>query len=375
MGRINRRVEIPLPSTCYRCGSPALYKHGRMHKIVYDLRFFDFGVKRWVTQYSTGRVRCRCCSVAFPPPEFTQIRGKFGHDLRIWVIYQMIALRQTHHKVFEHLGTMFHYDFNVQFCQKNKAQMADFYSGTYASILEKIAGGRFVHVDETSVSIQGTAAYVWVFTNLEEVAYVYHPTREGDLLRSVLRVFNGILISDFYSAYDSVDCLQQKCLIHLMRDMNDDLRKHPFDEEYGRLIKDFSKLLKDIIVTVDRYGLRKRHLNKHRKHVERFFAKHLTGRYRSEVARSYQKRLTKFQDKLFTFLTVDGVPWNNNYAEHAIKAFATYRNITNGCFTENGIRQYLVLLSIYQTCVYKEIDFLRFLRSRETTFESFSARS
>jgi len=42
--------------------------------------------------------------------------------------------------------------------------------------------------------------------------------------------FGGVLVSDFYSAYDSAKCAQQKCLIHLARDINDDLFHSPFDE-------------------------------------------------------------------------------------------------------------------------------------------------
>ena len=61
--------------------------------------------------------------------------------------------------------------------------------------------------------------------------YVYAPTREGDTLRETLAGFKGVLVSDFYAAYDAMDCPQQKCLIHLIRDLNDDLLKNPFDEE------------------------------------------------------------------------------------------------------------------------------------------------
>jgi len=48
-------------------------------------------------------------------------------------------------------------------------------------------------------------------------------------LKDVLHKFKGVLISDFYSAYDSIDCRQQKCLIHLIRDMNDDYHKNQYD--------------------------------------------------------------------------------------------------------------------------------------------------
>jgi hypothetical protein len=58
--------------------------------------------------------------------------------------------------------------------------------------------------------------YVWVFASPE--AAVYAPTREGDTVRETLAGFKGVLVSDFYAAYDAMDCQQQKCLVHLVRD-------------------------------------------------------------------------------------------------------------------------------------------------------------
>jgi hypothetical protein len=73
---------------------------------------------------------------------------------------------------------------------------------------------------------------------------------------------------------------------------------------------------------------------------------------------------------LFTFLKHDGVPWNN--AEHAIKHYdARYRVITDGKMTATGLSDYLVLLSIYQTCKYKGVSFLRFLLSQERDIDVF----
>ena len=62
---------------------------------------------------------------------------------------------------------------------------------------------------------------------MEEVIYFYTPTREGSTIQSMLKKFSGILVTDFYAAYDSIECPQQKCLIHLIRDLNDELLKHP----------------------------------------------------------------------------------------------------------------------------------------------------
>ena len=78
------------------------------------------------------------------------------------------------------------------------------YQGTYEGILRTIVKGRLIHADETQVSIEGKRAYVWVFTTLEEVIYYYTETREGDFLHELLREFRGVLVSDFYAAYDAL---------------------------------------------------------------------------------------------------------------------------------------------------------------------------
>ena len=74
----------------------------------------------------------------------------------------------------------------------------------------------------------------------------------------MLKDFKGVLVSDFYAAYDSIQCPQQKCLIHLIRDLNDDVLKQPYDEELKRLSLAFVVLLKPMVESIDRYGLKTR---------------------------------------------------------------------------------------------------------------------
>lgn len=71
------------------------------------------------------------------------------------------------------------------------------------------------------------------------------------------------------------------------------------------------------------------------------------------------------------FLEHDGVPWNNNNAEHAIKAFVRLRNIVRGSSTAKGLQEYLVLLSISETCKCKGVSFLDFLLSGDVDVDTF----
>jgi hypothetical protein len=206
------------------------------------------------------------------------------------------------------------------------------------------------------------------------VAYQYSPTRDGNVVRDILTGFKGVLVSDFYAVYDSLDCPQQKCLIHLVRDFNDDLFSHPFDEELKQLGRDFTALLQGMVETIDRFGLKRLHLAKHQRTVDRFYSRLSQAAYQSEAAVYYQQRLMRYKDKLFTFLGRDGVPWNNNNGENAIKRFAALRKILGTAFSEDGIKDYMVLLSIAQTLRYRGGSFWRFLLSRETDIDAFTAR-
>ena len=189
--------------------------------------------------------------------------------------------------------------------------------------MKRLCNGRLLHVDETSVSVMGKEGYVWVLTSLEEVAYFYTPTREGDTIQAMLKDFSGVLVSDFYAAYDAIECPQQKCLIHFIRDLNDELLKHPYDDELKQLAGAFAGLVKPMVETVDRRGLKKRFLGKAPNLCRSIstsvsVANSVTG----EAARKIIERLQKNRNTMFTFLDFDDVPWNNNNAEHAIKAFA-----------------------------------------------------
>src|SRR5207245_9552517 len=134
------------------------------------------------------------------------------------------------------------------------------------------------HVDETKINIQCADQYVWVFTDGKHVLFRLTPTREAAVVREVLAGYDGILVSDFYAGYDAVNCRQQKCLVHLIRDLNEDLWRAPFDTELEAFVLKVRDLLVPILEAAGKYGLKKRHLGKFLKTVDRFYDEVITGR-------------------------------------------------------------------------------------------------
>jgi hypothetical protein len=371
---VNREVEIR-SGACPRCkGKRVIRLSKELHsKLAYDLKFTAGGIRRQVIRCTAARHRCQDCNLWFLPKRYKRL-DKHLHGLKSWAMYQHVSHRIS----FQHLEAMFKDCFGLKVSYKDlhmmKSLVARRYRPAFRGIMDRIVAGGLAHADETHVNLRKGKGYVWALTNMEDVAYLYKPGREADFLQDLFRSFEGVLVTDFYTGYDSLPCEQQKCLVHLIRDFNGDLLSNPYDEEFKALAAEFGKLLRSVVGTIDRYGLKKRHLHKHEAEVGRFFRALEARVYRSELAEGYQKRLLKNEGKLFTFLGHDGVPWNNNNAEHAVKAFAYYRRVSDGQLTGGGLSDYLVLLSIYQTCKYRGVGFLKFLLSREEDVAVFCQR-
>jgi hypothetical protein len=145
--------------------------------------------------------------------------------------------------------------------------------------------------------------------------------------------------------------------------------KNPLDEQLKAMARELGILLRALVETVDRCGLKARYLRKHKQAVRRFLKSIASSEFSSPLASKYQKRFHKSGEKMFTFLNYDGVPWNNNNAEHAIKRFARYRRDVDGRYTESSLEEYLVLASVFETCEFNGVNVLKFLLSAETTLD------
>jgi predicted RecB family nuclease len=371
--KVNRTIRVLPKRRCPRChGDLTLEDQGMAEKSVTDLIFNRDGCRKAITRYEGKRGFCRQCKRHFDPPAIARLGNRtFGHAFQAWTVFQRIVLRLPYRiiaQVTEHLfGVGMSATTGVNFLR----YLADYYAPTEEAILKAVLESDFVHVDETSINIEGADHYVWVFTDGKHVIFRMTETREADIVREVLSGYQGVLVSDFYPGYDSMPCRQQKCLVHLIRDINDDLWKAPFDKQLEAFAVDVQALLVPIIGAVDRFGLKTRHLRKFNKDVERFYQRNITGKeYGSQVTETYRKRFDRYRDSLFTFLTQDGIPWENNMAERAIRQLAVQRKIS-GSFFKRVAPQYLLLLAISQTCRFQGKSFLKFLLSKETDLDSF----
>ncbi len=263
--RVNTVCALDL-ERCPACGSKKIDQRKQMSHVKIDLKFFKGGVKKWVERRVSWRYRCSRCKHEFSSEERAPNPQRYGHGLISWCVYSNVACGVNMLRAVATVEDVF--GLKLPDCQayRWKRYMATFYKPLYTEILRNILSSPVIHIDETMVRLRANRnGYVWVITSLDKVYYLYKPSREGSFLQELLEHFSGVLVSDFFTAYDSLKCEQQKCLVHFVRDIDDDVMKNPLDVELTSMAKDFGALLRAIVETVDIYGLKSRYLRKHKR--------------------------------------------------------------------------------------------------------------
>ena len=374
--RATKVIHVPQTATCPHCGDIPLQASATMaERTIVDLVFSKNGCRKTVTKYLRPKGYCQKCQQYYSPEsgdDFPTFH-LYGRGLQAWVVYQRLVLRLPYRLITQATEDLFQVHISGAHIVNFLNDFAHYYADTERLLIERILASPFVHVDETTINIRGVDHYVWVFTDGIHMIFRMTETREATIVHDFLSGYQGILISDFYPGYDSVQCRQQKCLVHLIRDLNEDLWKSPFDGEFEAFILEVKNLIVPMLEAVQTYGLKQRYLHTFSKQVEQFYERVITDRtYRSDLTMKYQSRFKRYRQSLFTFIEHDGIPWNNNMAERAIRHLAVQRKIS-GFFFKSVAPQYLLMLGITQTCRFQDKSLLKFLMSGEKDIDTFKA--
>jgi predicted RecB family nuclease len=370
--RASRVVRVRRRLRCPRHKVPLTKTDKVAERIITDLIFTRSGCRKTYIKYVGAKAHCKTCGCDYIPPRIFNIcKSHFGYGFQAWATYQRVALRQPYEAITAMMEDMFEETITTSTAASFVSAVASRYGPAEATLLCRLLPSPFIHVDDTKVNIQGADHYVWGFTDGLHAVFRMTATRETGAVRDVLKDYRGVLVSDFYPGFDSVACPQQKCLIHLVRDINDELWNNPFDSQLETFATAVKSLLVPILQDVQRYGLKARHLRKHRASVDEFYETEIEpGRCTSEVVGRFTTRFQRYRDSLFLFLENDSIPWNNNAGERALRHIAVQRKIS-GFFFKSFASRYLPLLGVAQTCRFQGKSFLKFLLSGEMDVDLF----
>jgi transposase len=209
------------------------------------------------------------------------------------------------------------------------------------------------HADETGWTVNGAGHWLWSFVTRRWAYVKIDKSRGSKVPKDILgHPFKGILISDFFSAYNKMSGQKQKCLVHLKREVRK--TREAFAHGPPGDFKDPDKRLKRLLADADRLADRRTHLSallytrRVRRLKDRLFD-FATTAYSHKFWQRLSARLLKHHQAIFTFLDVPGLPSGNNAAERSIKPHVIIRNRSYQNRTDAGANAHGVLSSILQT--------------------------
>lgn len=299
--------------------------------------------------------RCGVCGKRFIPKLDLsgQVVGKsrFGVRLMSLIADMATSCRIPHRTIQRILNGLYGLKISVGEISEVLHKVAERGQEAYNELLWKIRGSPVVNADETGWREDGVNGYIWSFSTPDVRYLLRDKSRASAIVTQTLAdEFAGVLVSDFYGAYNAYEGVKQRCWVHFLRDIKKLREKHPNDacvQEWASRIK----MIYDKAKAVGERNYTQIQRCRLRQHFEQATLK-LALPYRDSKKapqRVLCKRIETFLGELFSFVDCDGVPADNNAAERAVRPAVIARKVSGGSRSSKGSNTKMTLLSLFGT--------------------------
>jgi transposase len=329
---------------CPHCSASLGESKGVIHKIITDIPDPQ-PVK--VTDYVLHVYDCPKCheEIVAGHPDLPA-EGDFGKNILAQTTLMKYEDRLPHRKIQEALNRQFGLMISPGAIFDFTRRTSDSLIGVYNMILDRIRDADVVHIDETSLKVDGKNYWIWVFTTDNETFYAVRKSRGTKVLEEILtRRFRGIVVCDGWKAYPSFIKELQRCWAHLLREssyLSDRVKEAvPLNESLLALFHRLKTFMEEDHTFTER---------KRAWYQARYALRMILGRrYWYNTTKKFVAKIRNGLDYWFTFLLHPGVEPTNNRAERAIREPVVQRKIFGTLRNEKGTRIFEVLSSVLAT--------------------------
>lgn len=341
------RYEDHRAKACPDCGGPLRRCAETRKRYVEDLPY----IQPVVTEYTIHRDWCSACQKKVEPQITTALPGSMlGNRVLILTAWLHYALGNTLSQIVD----VFDFHLQLRITPGGLLHMwyrlAEILHPWYEQLRQEGLNSAVLHADESGWRVNGKTYWLWCFAN-DELSYFLIDRSRGQpaLLKFFTQEFEGILVSDFWGAYNAVACaLRQTCLVHLLRELEHTEKYKSPGENWPEFAKLLRRLIGDAIrlwrlkdeLPPETYASRRARLGNRLDAL-------LNIKWRAKDARRLVKRLRRHRDDLFTFLDQPGVPFDNNQAERSIRPAVIIRKNSYGNRSDSGADLQATLMSIF----------------------------
>jgi hypothetical protein len=348
------------PQQCSHCGACDLESTGQFE----DHFVADLPEPRleW-HRYRRHIYRCRCCQRTCQGRGDLELPGAHvGPRARLLTCYSRAHLGISLGKTRDLLHDSFGLTISRAGLLGHLRWGGQLFAPVVDELLERLRRSPVVQGDETGWRIDGQPAWAWCFRDPRLALFLIDRHRSRDvLIRTLGESFAGTLVSDFYAAYNGLDCAKQRCLVHPLRELAKLREELPW-QSVRAFIQPLIELFQDAI----QLGKGREKLGKaafdeaYRRLIDRFDELMLGTRSRHPDRVRIWKRLYKHCDELFTFLDDPAVPADNNGTERDIRSLAAARNDGGTHRADWSAAAFARLKSIIATGMKNRVRFIQY---------------
>lgn len=321
-------------------------------------------IKTEAVEHIIPRFYCDSCKKIVEPTVPDALSGStFGHRLVVFVAWLRFGVGVTLSQVQEVLNAHLQFPISQGGIVKNAHRIAGILQPWYKQIGEDVKSSGVLNADETGWRVLGKTWWLWCFCAPKATYYMIHRSRGSPALSEFFtEAIKGILITDFWAAYNAVSCGgKQKCFPHLFRNIDATTEK---DRSEGWLAfrKKLMRLLRDALRLDDAEKLPPESRVSRRALLDKRLSALLdevdTSRSSAGNAnvKRFVKRLRRHQQNLFTFLDYADVSSTNNFGEREIRPAVILRKNTFGNQSEQGAETQAILMSVFRTLRRRGLD-------------------
>jgi hypothetical protein len=235
------------------------------------------------------------------------------------------------------------------------SQLAADWQIEYDAIAELVAAAAILYIDETGWKVGKRSCYTWIFSTLSTVLFKCGVGRGKAVLTDVLgEQFDGIGVTDDYSAYQSQFTEHQLCWAHFLRKAIALSLRNPDNRQYKRFVESLFAIYYDAVrFSRDRRlsAGRQAKVNKLQSRIRmicRRYGEALGDAAPADDAKfvRLQNELVDHTEKLFVFVLHTEVEATNNRSERQARSEAMARNAGRTSKTESGAKRRGVIMSV-----------------------------
>jgi transposase len=306
-----------------------------------------------VTEHVIHRDWCSACQKKVEPVVTEALpNSTLGHRVLVLTAWLHYALGNTLSQIVE----VFNFHLPIKLSPGGLIQMwyrlQEVLYGWYEELQIEALRSGVLHGDETGWRVNGQTHWLWCFSNQRLTYYMIHQSRGSPaLLEFFLEEFHGILVSDFWGAYNAVVCAErQTCLVHLLRDLKHVEKYKSNAEDWPQFARKLRRLIGDAIRLWRAHGeLSSESYDSRKDRLHQRLLELIETPWKNTEAKRLVKRLRRHQADILTFLNHEGVPFENNHAERAIRPAVIIRKNSYGNRSAQGADCQAVLMSVFRT--------------------------